>query len=263
MFALNAGQALDSDALSVYVTLWIEGFSDLPNNVLEAAFGKTLATCKFWPVKIADVREHVESAEDARAEDEWQNVLEYARRHVYPDPLETHTLAPEVLKERFKNYVPAQSGPPRLPADVAHAAAAAGGLRYLESCPTDELQWAKKRFIEDLTRQRRSRDIAPLLGDSPLSKLLERTAQRLALPAASPAVSSRETRSPLEVLRSLRDAPHDLTYDAINRPGNPEFIAWQERRAEHDLVAAEYCKRHGLSSGAAKAPAPAADEVLA
>lgn len=252
----NREPAVTKETAPMLAGLWSESLADVPTEALEPAFRATLQSSKWFPT-IADIRSHVENAYDALAEDEWQNVLEYVRRHFYPDPLETHALAPEVLKERFKNYVPSQAGPPRLPADIAHAAAAAGGLRYLESCPTDELQWAKKRFVEDLTRQRKSGDIAPLLGDSPLSKLLERTAQRLALPSASPPASPGETRSPLEVLRSLRDAPNDLTYGAINRPGNPEFIAWQKRRAEHDLVAAEYCKRYGLSSAAAKTPAPA------
>src|SRR6185437_8033812 len=135
---------------------------------------------------------------------------------------------------------------PKLPGDIAHAAAAAGGLFYLESCPTDELQWAKKRFIEDLSRQRKSGDIAPLLGSSELGKLLAEAAPRFALPAATtPVVSAAETRSPLEVLRSFRDAQHELTYGAINQPGNPDFIAWQERRAENDPDLAAYRREHG------------------
>jgi hypothetical protein len=105
------------------VTLWAEGFSDLTDEVLEAAFRKTLRTAKYWPVKIANVREHVEAAQDSRTEDEWQNLLEYCRRHVNADL--------------------GMANAPRLPADIDHAARAAGGLYYLESCPTDELQWAK------------------------------------------------------------------------------------------------------------------------
>src|SRR5271169_5705627 len=62
-FALNAGAALDTEALAVFVALWTEGFADLSDSVLEAAFKKTLKTAKFWPVKVADVREHVTRAE--------------------------------------------------------------------------------------------------------------------------------------------------------------------------------------------------------
>jgi hypothetical protein len=224
VFALNAGQALDGDALSVYVTLWAEGFADLSDDVLEAAFRKTLATCKYWPLKVADVREHVERAEDSRAEDEWQRLLEYVRRHVNADLGMAHA--------------------PKLPADIAHAAAAAGGLYFLESCATDELQWAKKRFLEDLTRQRKAGDIAACLPDSPLGKMLEAAAVRFALPAAASAPLT-DPRQPVEVLRSLRDAPPKPSF-FLDRASNPKFTAWQDRQAETDPVAAEYRKAHGL-----------------
>jgi hypothetical protein len=163
-FALNAGQPLDADSLSAYVSLWLEAFADLPADVLEGAFKRTLATCKFWPVKIADVREHIEYAEDSRAEDEWHALLEYCEKFVYPD---------------------APMRGPRLPADIAHAAGAAGGLRKLQRCPTDDLVWAKKRFIEDLTRHRKTGEIAELLPSSELRELLEAAAPRFALPETS------------------------------------------------------------------------------
>ena len=64
--------------------LWSEGLSDVPTEALEPAFKATLRTSRFFPT-VADIRSHVESAEDSRVEDEWQNVLEYALRYVYPD----------------------------------------------------------------------------------------------------------------------------------------------------------------------------------
>jgi hypothetical protein len=219
LFALNAGQPLDGDTLSVYVTLWLEGFADLPDDVLEAAFQKTLRTCKFWPVKIGDVREHVESAEDSRAEDEWQNLLEYCRRHVNADLGMAHA--------------------PKLPPQISHAAAAAGGLYFLESCSTDDLQWAKKRFLEDLARQRNAADIAGRLPDSPLAKLLEGTAVRFTLPAATaPALP------PIpENWRPSGDAQPRIT---IKHPANPEFVAWQNRQSERDPAVTAYRRQHGL-----------------
>src|SRR5262250_1479220 len=51
--ALNAGQPIDDTAMDVYESIWAEGFADLSNAVLEAAFKKTLRTCKFWPIKVA------------------------------------------------------------------------------------------------------------------------------------------------------------------------------------------------------------------
>jgi hypothetical protein len=155
----------------VYVTLWAEGFADLSDAVLEAAFRETLATCKFWPVKIADVREHVESAEECRTEDDWHAVLEYCQRYVHPD-----------LGVRG----------PKLPPDISHAAAAAGGLFYLESCSEHDLIFAKERFITDLARQRKSGDVARYLPSSELQRVLEAAAPRFALPRASENLPNRD-----------------------------------------------------------------------
>jgi hypothetical protein len=218
VFHLNAGQPLDTDTLGLYVGLWTEGFSDLSDDVLEAAFRKTLATCKYWPVKIADVREHVESAEDSRAEDEWQHVLEYCRRHVNADL--------------------GMAGAPRLPADIAHAADSAGGLFYLESCPTDELQWAKKRFAEDLARQRKAGDIAACLPDSPLGKLLEATAVRFTLPAYT-------APAPPPVPDDSQPSGEQPSY-TLRRASNPEFVAWQDRQAASDAAILAYRRERGL-----------------
>jgi hypothetical protein len=222
LFALNAGQPLDADALSVYASLWLEGFADLSDGVLEAAFKKTLATCKFWPVKIADVREHVESAEDSRAEDEWQNVLEYCRLHVNADLGMAHA--------------------PKLPADIAHAAASAGGLIHLESCPTDDLQWAKKRFVEDLARQRKAGDIAACLPDSPLGKLLEATAVRFALPAAPSVPPVPENWQPSEDAQPNygKQSERDPQFSALLETGQKHY------RAANERVFAEWGRQHGL-----------------
>jgi hypothetical protein len=208
LFALNAGQPLDADALSVYVTLWLEGFADLQDDVLEAALKKTLTTCKFWPVKIADVREHVEQAEDSRANGEWPRLLEYINRHVYPDPLE-------------------KTNAHQLPADIAHAAAAAGGLLFLESCPTDELQWAKKRFVEDLTRRRKCADLAPLLGDSKLEKLLAEAAPRFSLPSVGPVLLA-APRTPKEISDSQCNGPTESRY-GLQRERDPQFATLLEK----------------------------------
>lgn len=195
--------------------------------MLEAAFRRTLATCKFWPVKIADVREHVERAEDSRAEDEWPNLLEYCRRHVNADLGMAHA--------------------PKLPPDISHAAAAAGGLYFLESCATDDLQWAKKRFVEDLTRQRKSGDIASLLGDSKLGKLLAEVAPRFSLPAMPPPAlsgvprTSEETALERAVLRRVTEAKPTPSPE----PTEEELAAnWQDQKVR----ARQWAIDHGVES---------------
>ena len=147
--------------------LWIETFGEMDHDVLLPLFQRAVRSCKFFPT-VADILAPLDLAENSRGEDEWQNVLEYCRR--------------------FVNRDLGMAGRPKLPPDVDHAARAAGSLYYLESCSTDDLQWAKKRFIEDLARQRKTGDIASFLPCSELRGILKAAASRLALPnAAAPA----------------------------------------------------------------------------
>jgi hypothetical protein len=218
----------------VYVALWLEGFADLPDGVLEAAFKKTLATCKFWPVKIADVREHVERAEDSRAEDEWQNLLEYVHRHVNPD----------LAHASFGSC--GLSRAPRLPPDIDHSARAAGGLYFLFGCSTEELQWSKKRFVEDLQLQRQSGDIAAFLPASPLAKLLEATAARFTLPAALDSPAS----LPAPVTIADTSQENQRTY-TLPPEGDAEYAPMIRKQEEkfapaNERVFAEYRKAHGI-----------------
>jgi hypothetical protein len=89
ILAINAGQALDARTQAVYAAVWLKGLDDLPYSVLEAAFKKALQTCKFWPVKVADIRECVDHTREralAEAADlEWQRVLELRRVYWCPD----------------------------------------------------------------------------------------------------------------------------------------------------------------------------------
>lgn len=75
-FALNADKQLDVEAFGLYEALWTDGFSDLPTSVLEAAFRKALQTCKYWPVKVADIRGHIDRTKETAAAEaadlEWQ-----------------------------------------------------------------------------------------------------------------------------------------------------------------------------------------------
>ena len=155
--------AINSETAPMLAALWSEALEDVPSEALEPVFKATLRSCKWFPT-VADIRSHIESGEDSRAEEEWQNVLEYCRQWVNRD-------------------VPMHG--PALPADIAHAARAAGGVYYLESCSEHDLIFAKQRFIEDLTRQRKTGDIAGFLPRSELRELLEAAAPRFALPETS------------------------------------------------------------------------------
>jgi len=216
------GPAVTKETAPALAEIWAEALEGVPTDALEPAFKLTLKTCKWFPTP-ADILSHIESALDSRAEDEWQNVLEYASRHVNQD----------LAGAAFGN---SGARAPRLPADVDHAARAAGGLAYLESCSRDDLQWAKKRFIEDLTRQRKSGDLAAFLPPSDLEKLLADAAPRFALPPAPAA--------PAAVWTCNRDSVPSNILD-------PEFVRVVSKQEEkfapaNERALADYRKAHGL-----------------
>lgn len=181
-FGLNFGK----DVVP-YLPLWLESFGAMKPEVLVLFFQRALRTCKFMPT-VAEILAPLETASEGNGEDEWQNVLEYVERYIYPDFI--------------------VSNAPLLPADIEHAVRAAGGVRHLESCPTDDLIWAKKRFCEDLARQRKTRDIAGFLPNSELREMLNATAQHFRFPelsAASPQELT-ETRSASEILEDFKNS---------------------------------------------------------
>jgi len=142
---------------------------------------------------VAEILAPLESAAEGDGENEWQNVLEYVERYVYPD---------FVLRNA-----------PPLPADIDHGVRAAGGLRYLESCSKHDLVWAKKRFCDDLARQRKTGDIAGFLPSSELRGLLDATAQHFQLPALSAKPQrSADIRSAGEILKDFKTSEPGATH---------------------------------------------------
>lgn len=170
--ALNAGAAIDGKTLGVFEALWLEGFEDLPYSVLEAAFKKTLRKCKFWPVKVADIREHVAQANQTAigeaAEEAWQQVLDVRRIYWNPD-----------IPGPFDRAVA------RLSDRVRQAARAAGVFRDFDSL--DALHtWAKKRFVESFIAWGELEQDKFLLPDGEIKNLLAGFAETKALPSSTP-----------------------------------------------------------------------------
>lgn len=185
-FALNAGQALDSTTVGVYTALWCESFDELPANVLEAAFRKAIGTCRFWPVKIADILQQVEHAKESAtceaADRSWEYVLDLRRRFWNPD-----------MPGGFSRGMPALS--PR----IDRAARAAGVFRDHESIEALHV-WAKKKFVESFTRWDEAGESQNLLPDGEIKDLLEELAQTKLLPA--PSLGWNEGRARGEAYRS-------------------------------------------------------------
>lgn len=144
--------------MNALIALWTESFGDLSNERLEAAFQKALAGCKFWPIKVADVREHVEELGkrelSLKTEAAWQKLLEWIRLHYSPDlGIDRHA--------------------PQLEPAVWHAAKAAGGIRLLHSCASEDLVWRKKEFIAYYTTVHETGKAEHLLIDAESKKLLQ------------------------------------------------------------------------------------------
>jgi hypothetical protein len=188
--SVNAGQALTPTALGVFEAIWQDDFADLDYTVLEAAFRKTLRECKFWPVKVADIREHIEHAEETAtneaAEEAWARVLEIRRVHWNPDIPGPFDRAVAELSER-----------------VRQAARAAGVWRDFTSAEFEKgalHTWAKKRFVESFTAYGELERDEFLLPDGEIKDLLAGVAQTKMLPA--PSLDWSECRARGEVYRS-------------------------------------------------------------
>jgi len=142
----------------VMTQLWIDILGDLDPKVLDAACLKVAEQgCRReFPIP-ADIRAQIDSAQQINNEKDWEYVLDYIREWVHQD---IHF-----------------SCAPELPPDVAHAAKAAGGLQFLRACSHEELGWRKKIFIEELTRLRKTGDLAGFLTGGELNKLLKQAVQ--------------------------------------------------------------------------------------
>lgn len=140
------------------VGIWCQLLGDIEASLLDRACKETAARCRFFPTP-ADIRAQIEAADatalELKAERAWEKLLEYIRRYYLPD-------------------VPGQlsrSAPP-LPKDMEYAMRAAGGLGWIESCPIDQLPWAKKAFTEAYRRVQASSELQNLPSTDEARKLL-------------------------------------------------------------------------------------------
>jgi hypothetical protein len=157
---------------STVYDLWTEELSDLTPQQVDAGFKRLRREWKpefgrLFPVP-ADLRAHIDRAKELSLHEEseraWRTVLDFFQNHFHPD-LGYYTGA-------------------RLDERAMRAAGAAGGIPYLWGCPTDDLVWAKKRFIEAYERLEELEEFKLLLPPEPQKKLLH-VAERKTLPGPS------------------------------------------------------------------------------
>ena len=220
-FALNADKELDADAVGLYESLWSEAFSDLSDSCLSAGFQKTLRTAKFWPIKVADVREHisqaVSNATGDAGEKAWERVLEIRRVHWSPDIPGPFNRAVAGLSERVKQ-----------------AARAAGIWRDFtaEEYENGGLQtWAKKRFFESFNLWGDQEQDKFLLPEGETRKLLIEFAEAKALPWAQPTETPKlPPEERLRVADELAEAARNVL--GLRKPSVYQVKDTTERRDE-------------------------------
>lgn len=228
--AINAGASLDAKTQAVYKALWIEGLGDLSPDILRAAFQKTLRECAYWPVKVADIRKHVISADTMlaglEAENAWQKAL-------------------AVSQDFGCDYSIASAKEIDDPALDA-ALRAAGGCRWLATCPDKELPWAKKIFLNVYAKHKALPEVAQLCSrkDSPaLSEAIHALAERKSLPL--PTLKSRVTAEAEGERRTAPDTSVLQTFDEVSRALHktaPPAITeseWQARKDKQIRTLAE------------------------
>jgi hypothetical protein len=154
------------------VAIYYELLSDIPIPQLDAACRRVTQRARFFP-KPADIRDVLEEpaakALQLDAENAWDRTLRFVQQGMF-------------------------SGIRELPPQVMHAARAAGGLGWIESCPPGDLQWAKKRFIEDYKLIHETRQAEHLLSDGEAKKIIrqlaaqsEQPTRKALVPIAAPA----------------------------------------------------------------------------
>ena len=134
-------------AIAPLIALWEDELADISPVLLEKTFRQVLRTSRFFPT-IAEVRAQIDQANanglHLEIEEAWSRALDWVQRYFHPD-------------------LGVARGAPELPGAIQHAIRAAGGLQWIESCSASELQWAKKRFVEDFTRVHETRQSEHLL----------------------------------------------------------------------------------------------------
>ena len=209
-FGLNFGK----DVVPL-LPLWQEQLGGIEPDVLQHIFQNAIRTCKFFPT-IAELRGQIEKADTAglalEAAEAWDRYLAHLRRFFHPD-------------------IGWNRRAPHLDAITEHAARAAGGERWIESCPEEKLQWCQNAFIEDYTLAHETCQVQNLLTRVEAKKILksltsQAPTKRLS-PPHEPTVASPESSEPdHETLRALNDV-----FEEIKAP-KPRLVPPSEEELE-------------------------------
>lgn len=185
------GAVHNREITPLLIASWEEALVSVRDiEVLRGAFLRAQQTSRFFPTP-ADVLGQIGKAEvvavDVTAEQKWQGVLRYIQNWYAPD----FGISPRA---------------PAVSAAVEHAVNAAGGWRWIESCPDSDLPWAKTRFIEawkqfssaaELQALPTSAEARAVLAEA--ARRMEHDAQRKALPKKPAVAAQQPTENVIEL----------------------------------------------------------------
>lgn len=211
-FLVKAGEIHGRQVTSALVSIWCEELPNLPPQILRPLLTKVLHTTTFFPV-LADVLRHIEkvdlAADSVAAEQEWQKVM---RQFCWSD------LNPRQLSER-----------------TFRAALAAGGFDHLASCTTDDLQWAKKRFIEAYANLRTVEENTLYLDQATSQKLLNSVRDKSKIKQLPIRTQSATTPD-----RDLLEPPPVLQPDRVPMTEAESELRLSSLRQQAELVKQKY-----------------------
>jgi hypothetical protein len=138
--------------------LYAAALSDLDLRTISAACEQYVKVGKFFPLP-ADIRALVATAEKSVGalvvEEVWERTMKWILRWYHAD-------------------VGVNRHAPALEEKARRAAMAAGGFFYLTTCTEEELQWAKKRFVENYGHQETVEQSGALISSSEAKQILEK-----------------------------------------------------------------------------------------
>ena len=150
------GEIFGREITPELVKVWCRLLADVDAEALNRACERAAKTSRFFPSP-AEIRGQLDQANargfELEAEETWQKLLAWVRRFYHPDLGVTR-------------------GAPQLDPAVEFAAHAAGGFHWVEGCPESELQWAKKRFVETVSRIRETGQVEQLLSECDGKRIL-------------------------------------------------------------------------------------------
>jgi hypothetical protein len=155
-FLVMACEQFGRQLTEALIKIWEKDLAGLPVDRLPEALETVRKNSRFFP-QPADVNALFQDLEKGaftlKAEASWQNLLDWVRLHYHPD----------LGIDRYA---------PQLDATTWHAARAAGGIRLLYSCASEDLVWRKKEFITHYTTVHETGKAEYLLTQGESKKLL-------------------------------------------------------------------------------------------